>query len=309
MENKRIEFYKARTLTERFLVTADFIRQHAKTIFKNLAYAGIPIALIQGYFIAIQTQNLQNWNTGHTSSPFSSLLPLLFLPITIVLLVFFYATVGALLKKAEKGMLTENTNWTSLKTIVFSIASKLFLMGLIYTGFLVLFMIIIALFNIILASPGVEETAISAFVMMFITLLSVIGIWILMIPISMSIFPVFFENLSPWKAIQKGFRLGFRFFGSTFVTLLICGLFTFFVSFILGFLCQIFTDIMFFPNSANSFIVYIVGTIASLSTMFILPIALIFLNFQYTSILEQDEGYALTVRIKESTEKSQTTDL
>ena len=57
--SERIEFYKNRSIGERFSVAIDFLKQNWKALYKNILIGGLPLAIIMGYFWGQQI-NAQN---------------------------------------------------------------------------------------------------------------------------------------------------------------------------------------------------------------------------------------------------------
>jgi hypothetical protein len=128
MNQEKIEFYKNRTIGERFSVAGDFIRQNWSVLFKNIFYIGAPVALVQGYF-------MQNYLSGmftglgtiynNPVSPYANIdwVAYLFMVIcSVALSLFLFSMTGSILNKYVKGSLTKETGWADLKGKFFSFA-------------------------------------------------------------------------------------------------------------------------------------------------------------------------------------------
>jgi hypothetical protein len=300
-QETKIEFYKNRTLGERFAATGDFIRQNWRVLLKNIAYIGVPLALIQGFFMQNYAQgvfSLANVVTNPYSiysniNWISYLFTILF---SILLNLFLFSMTGAILNKYLKGSLTENTGWADLKDNVFSLAGQLFIQGLILcAGIAVIAFfaaIIIGLVSLVAIAGGAVGGVLTAIVALLILGL----LFAVLAPLCLIVYPLFFENASAWEAITKGFRLGFRYWGSTFVTVFLGGLLSATVSYILAMPYIVY---ILFNMGQSGWVGYILAMISSLVGIIIYPVLIVFLSFQYTSIIEREEGISLQSKVEE----------
>ncbi|MDR0863845.1 MAG: hypothetical protein LBO74_02795 [Candidatus Symbiothrix sp.] len=292
MSQEKIEFYKNRTIGERFSAAGDFVRQNWKVLLKNIAYVGVPLALLQGYFI----QNQVGASLGNLGNPDiwgsyanTTIIGLLGNLVQAIVFLYIVSVTGAILREYVKGSLTEETGWPDLKDNVFSIGGKIFLQGLIFVPFIILLVAVVAVVSYFLG--------VGAFIVLGILVLLLIVLWVVIIPpLSLVQFPIFFEDASAWEGIKKGFRLGFRYWGSVFLTILLGGLLFGAVYYI--FMAPYIVYAMF--NMGDGGILgYILAMFSSLVFVAIYPVLIVFLGFQYTAIVEREEGISLQEKVDE----------
>jgi len=283
--NTNIELYKNRTIGERFAAASDFIRQNWKILFKNLLYIGLPLAILQGFFMQTYMEEVMNMMLASDFSE-SAIFAYAGLALTSILFsLFFYSIIGAILNKYKKGTLSEETNWSDLKGTVFSFAGKIFIQGL----FLFLAILLVSLvFGVIVGFLAFAAGSVFTSVIIFLGIV-VLGAFILPLFVLMP-YPIFFENASAWQALKKGIRLGFRYWGSTFLTAFLGGL-------ILGIVYYIFlmpyAIYMVVSDGDAGFIAYVLAIFSSLVLAVVLPVYIVFLALQYTSVTETEEGVSL----------------
>jgi hypothetical protein len=293
-QETKVEFYKNRTLGERFAASGDFVRQNWRVLLKNIGYIGAPLALIQGFLTYNYMQNMMSgiFSGNFTTTNIQTLL-LVFL-FSFLLMLFLYSMTGSILNKYVKGSLTEETGWPDLSEKMFSFAGKILLQGLILIGGIILLAIIaglIAGFLTLSQSNTLSTTVI------IIEVLMILALMIVLIPsLSFIYYPVFFEDTSAWGGIRKSFRLGLKHWGSIFLTILLASLLTGVVSYILTMPYIIY--VMIYTNE-NNLGGYILSTFSSLGSVVIYPIFIIFCSLQYTSIIEVEEGISLQNKIDE----------
>jgi hypothetical protein len=296
MYQEKIEFYKNRTIGERFSVAGDFIRQNWKVLLKNIAYIGAPLALLQGYFSQSSTQGLFTGLLSYNpAAPYANINWLhysLLFPFSSLLLLFLLSMTGSILNKYIKGSLTEETGWVDLKSQLFSFAGRIFLQGLILSLAVFAIAIIISVFAGLL-SLGSFWTGIVIVILFGILVLGFL--LFIFIPLMLIPYPIFFEDASAWQGIKKGFRLGFKYWGSTFLTVLLGWLLSAAVSYILAMPYFIY---ILFNAGGNSLLGYALAMLSSLIGIIVLPVLIIFLSFQYTSIIEKEEGVSLQDKIE-----------
>jgi hypothetical protein len=304
MSQEKIEFYKNRTIGERFSAAGDFVRQNWKVLLKNIAYVGVPLALLQGYFMQNYMQGVfSNINLTNPYNPYANLnlvaymFTMLF---SILLYLFLFSMTGAILNKYVKGSLTENTGWPDLKDKLFSFAGKLFLQGIL------LFLIILAISIVVAIVVAIVAFILSSFAtgsfggtgiliaLLFILIFGAVFLFISFL--SLLPFPIFFENTSAWQGIKKSFKLGFRYWGSTFLTILLGSLLAGVVSYILAMPYVLYS---IFNMGSDGFIGHVLAMLTSLVIVIVYPVYIIFVGFQYTSIVEKEEGISLQEKVDE----------
>ncbi len=287
-----IEFYKNRTIGERFSAAGDFVRQNWKVLFKNLLYIGIPLAILQGFFIQRYVEGIINMFTfSNFSQPLTSIFSYFGLMlVSIIATLFFYSMTGAILKKYRKGSLDENTGWSDLKQDVFSFAGKIFLQGLICS------LILMVVFGILAVIMGISVSSLGNVGVGVITLIIFVLMLIIIPPLFLIVFPIFFENASAWQGLKKGFKIGFRYWGSTFLTVFLGGLIIGIVSYIL---LMPYVVYVLITNGETGFLAYFLVMLPSFLSLFLTPVYIIFLSLQYTSVVEKEEGISLQDKMDE----------
>jgi hypothetical protein len=305
MSQEKIEFYKNRTIGERFAASGDFIRQNWKVLLKNIVYIGVPIALLFGYFMQNYFQGIfSSIGSIGISTPFA-LSGVLFsalgiIVVSILLSLFLFSMTGAILNQSAKGTLTENTGWTDLKENVFSIAGKIFVQGLLLFLVIIVISIVIGIIGGLIAFVagdfvGSNPAVIGIFTIVFVLL--IYGAVFVFLPFfALLPFPIIFENISAWQAIKKSFKLGFRYWGSTFGTAFLGSLLIGIVSYILAMPFVVYT---LFNAGSGGFIGYALAMLSSLVVIVVQPIYIVFMSLQYTSIVEREEGVSLQDKVAE----------
>jgi hypothetical protein len=296
MYQEKIEFYKNRTIGERFSVAGDFIRQNWKVLLKNIGYVGAPLALLQGYFSQRLIVGLLSYNF---TTPYANInwpYYLLLFPFSFLLFLFFFSMTGSILNKYIKGSLTEETGWADLKGQLFSFAGKIFLQGLIL--FLAIFVIavIIGVFAGFLSlGTLLTDSWTGIFITIILVFLISVLLFCILMPLMLIPYPLFFEDASAWQGIKKGCRLGFKYWGSTFLTVFLGCFLSNVVSYILTMPYMVYLTI---NAGENSFLGYVLAMFSSLVGIIVFPVFIIFLSFQYTSIVEKEEGVSLQDKIE-----------
>jgi hypothetical protein len=207
---------------------------------------------------------------------------------------------GAILNKYVKGSLTKDTGWVDLKDNVFSFAGKIFVQGFL------LFLVIFAIIIVVAIIGGIVAffvgdlikgsfAAIGILTFLFVILL-LVAVFLFIPFFSLLPFPIFFENTSAWQGIKKSYKLNFKYWGSTFLTAFLGGLLVGIVSYILAMPYIVYSV---FNAESVGVIGYVLAMISSLVVVVVYPIYIIFMGFQYTSIVEQEEGITLQDKVEE----------
>ncbi|MDR0683421.1 MAG: hypothetical protein LBG15_16515 [Dysgonamonadaceae bacterium] len=292
-QKTKIEFYKNRTLSERFSAAADFIRQNWKVLLKNTMYIGIPLVLLQGFFFRNYMQEIMtninsphdmniNWGS-YTGMVFPSLL----------LSLFLFSVIGAILRQCVNGSLTEQTGWSDLKGNIFSFMGKMFVQYLIISVAFVLLIVLMGLLTYVASLMGrLPSTIVIALIFLaFFALLIIVSPMLLLTP-----YPVVFENASAWQGLKKGFKVGFKHWGSTFLTVFLGTLLIVVIYYILSMPYFVY---IIFNMGESGFVGYILSVFSSLVLFILYPVFFVFMSFQYTSIVEKEEGISLQDKIRE----------
>jgi uncharacterized membrane protein YhaH (DUF805 family) len=304
MSQEKIEFYKNRTIGERFSAAGDFVRQNWQVLLKNIVYIGAPLALIQGYFMQNYMQGVfTNLNFMNPYNPYTNLnivsymFTMLF---SMLLYLFLFSMIGAILSKYVKGSLTENTGWTDLKENVLSFAGKIFVQGfllvLVILAISIVVGIIVAIIAFIVGDFASGSFVVLGILMVIFAIFILVALFLFIPFLSLLPFPIFFENTSAWQGIKKSFKLGFRYWGSTFLTTLLGGLLAGIVSYILAMPYIVYS---IFNMGTGGFIGYVLAMFSSLVIVVVYPVYIVFMGFQYTSIVEREEGVSLQDKVEE----------
>jgi hypothetical protein len=281
---EKIEFYKNRTIGERFSAAADFLKQTWKVLLINLSIVGIPLAIILGYSMQhsreLTYSDFGNFSTLLTQNGWYYLA-------TFVTYVILYAITGAIMIQYEKGELHSDTRWRDLSSTVFSIIGKTLKISLI----LFLFLALIAfLFGFIFSALNFLG------ILLFLLFLLILAAIFLLLPFfTILYYPAYFKGASSWQSIKIAFTLGLRNWGSIFVAIILCSILLFIVSAIF---VVPYTLITLLPGKPG-LISFIFAIVSSLGTIITTPVCFVIFAFQYFSITEKEEGVSLHSHIDE----------
>ncbi len=292
----KINYYKQRSFGERISVAADFMKQNWKVIYKYLFISTIPFILIISYFF-LQYLDLV---TLYTADPLGFIHSDSFVELIIgtslfgifyaLMMIFMSGYLGSALVSYEKNELNRYTEWHELSQRTFSYTGKTFLiyflLGILFTIASTAIGMLVSMMSFLFVG-GLGVALLIFF--LFVALLAILP------PLSLAIYPAYFEGAKTWASIGKGFSLGFKNWGTTSGMLFIIGCATFIVQFILGIPTQVLT---FFPD--NSFwLRYLFAMISVAGSVVAFPFSIIFMAFQYFSIREKEDGVSLQNKVDE----------
>jgi len=282
-----IEFYKNRNLGDRFSASAQFIRENGVILFKQIFIPALPLVIIQAFFLMKYTGLAVMFANGGYSASFFGYALLYFL-FTALLSLYIPSMTGALMSKYEAGLLTRETKFGDLSNKMFSNMGKFFvimlLIGLIGGGI-----------AFVLALLWAGIAAISSVIAAIFAILLFVAICAILPPLALAYFPAFFQDAQAGASIKKGFSLGFKNWGTTFATILIAGLITAVIS-LLFYAPYLIWSLL---GGSIGILTYLFTLLASMGTIFVTPLTLIFLAFQYFSIVEKEEGISLQSKVEE----------
>ena len=293
---EKINFFKERTIGERFSAAAKFTRQNWKIVSKNLVYVVIPLTLLMSF--GLDKYMRSSISISSETDIFGTLISYGIMMLSnMALYIFISAMVGAIMQKYQAGELTKDTGWTELKGKVFSISKNLFLLFLI-VFFVPVIIIMVFAFFISLAGIGAGSIAVVMGFLAVMLLLSLVMVALTPSLLLMTM-PAIVENKSAWVSIKKGFRLGFKYWGSTFVTALLGGLLysMFYTIFLMPYSIYLVISMAIDSSGPNPILLFVLTIIPSLVMAFTAPIFLIFVIYHYCSIIEKEEGVTLTTNI------------
>lgn len=289
MNTKKIEYYKNRTIGERFSASVDFLKQNWKMLYKNILYGGLPLALILGFLMQYYMRGVGNISDTDYGALSENILPIILLfPVSWFFASYISAVTGAIIILYDTDELKPDTGFREIWKTALPLIGKTMLItfllaitigiGCICLGMLIGFL-------------G------SAFGLFFtIILVIILGLATLAITPALSIvfFPAFFREFSATDSIREAFRLGFRHWASLFVTILLIGIIAYIVSIIFTLPSQI---LFIFSPGEISVWTFLLSTLASVGNLLVTPAVLVFLAFQYFSIVEEEEGISLQEQV------------
>jgi len=291
----RIEFYKNRSIGERFSVAIDFLKQNWKVLYKNILLGGLPLAIMMGYFLArqISTQTL-----GDLSVFFLYYGSFIFL--SIINLIYIYSMTGAVLDKYERNQLTETTGWNDLSNSFFRFAGKTFnIMLIVYIPLILIFCAIALLFGFS-ATAFASNTTQSSILLFMLIIFFIIGAAIAFSPsLSVLFFPSYFSDKGIIESVKTSFSLGFKNWGSLMVAIILTAIVIMLLSLVFTLPFQIISMFSMFGGREFSMISFILATLSTIGTLLTTPIMIIIFAFQYFSIVEKEEGVSLQSKFEE----------
>jgi len=290
--SERIEFYKNRSIGDRFSVAVDFLKQNWKTLYKNILIGGLPLAIIMGYFIA-QMSGVRPVN--FSDLPRFLLFYALLIFVSIVTNIYLYSMTGAVLFHYDRNQLNETTGWNDLKNTFSRFAGKSALITLLVA---VCFIVIIVIFAVILDfTNSFSLNGRGFFMLLFLFIFLFLGIILALAPsLSIIYFPACFSGKTSIESIITAFKLGFKNWGGLFVALLLAGITIIIISIVFSLPYEV---VLLFSRGQLSIISYIFAVFSAISTLLVSPIVTVIFAFQYFSIVEREEGVSLQSQMNE----------
>ena len=292
---KRIEFYKRRSVGDVLSAGADFIRQNWKVLFRNVFIVGGPLACLYGYFM--HEYKLTAPNAFVTPIDNGSFIynALFFIVIAVVLSLFLYAMTLAVMTHYGEGKLTQQTGWSDLKGNVFAYAKKIFVVGLILFGVIIL--VAIAVGVIFGGLSGISPDSALGFSFLLLVLLVIFAPGLCLI-----VYPAVFHQQSAASSISTAFSLSFRYWGSTFLVMLVSSIVMFLFSVLVSGLYDIwiaFGSTILPMRIVFDIVCYILAIVSAFATLIATPVLVAFLAFQYFNIVEREEGVSVQSDVDE----------
>ena len=300
----RIEFYKNRSIGERFSVAVDFLKQNWKVLYKNIMWGGLPLALLMSFLSARMMSVRPVAGVGAFSDLYGFLLTIgLLSVVSFLIMLYLYSMTGAVLLHYDRNQLTETTGWGSLQATFFKLVGKTFLITLILY---LLVIIITAIFAVIMVISGFGavtggQLSGSAAVLIVFSVLLLLGICIVFIPFFTIIyFPAYFSGKSVWKSITIAFKLGFKNWGSLFVAFILTLIVFIVIYMIFSGPLQLVSLFATLGGINVSYITYfLLAILSSIGTILSYPIMIVIFAFQYFSIVESEEGVSLQSKVSD----------
>ena len=294
---ERIEFYKNRSLSERFSASIDFLKQNWKVFYKNILIGAIPLAIFIGFFAQYYEKAwLTKIYSGGTAVP-NLLFIFLYFVLMIILMIYLNAMPGAILKKYGEGKLTSSTGWGDLTGTMFSLFGKTFAIFFILWIIIILIVAMIAGLIIMLFSGITSGGGAFAFILGMISVVIALGFIFIFAPfLALAPYPAYFSGVGNWKSIKIAFGMGFRNWGSIIVTLLLAGISIYVITIIFA-IPSIFAT-MLSPGEIT-FLTFISSFLIFLGEILTYPVMFVFIAFQYFSIVEKEQGISLQSKVSE----------
>ena len=297
----RIEFYKNRSIGERFSVAVDYLKQNWKVLYKNIMWGGLPLALLMSFLSARMMSVRPAAGIGAFSDLYGYLLTMGLLSVVSFLsMLYLYSMTGAVLLHYDRNQLTETTGLGSLKSTFFKFVGKTFLITLIvYIPVVILVAIIAGVFGF--GMTGGSLTGGSFVIGMGLFFLLFLVILIALIPfLSIVYYPAYFSGKSVWQSITVAFKLGFKNWGSLFVAFILTVIVFIVIYMIFSGPLQLVSVFATLGGINVSYIIYfLLAILSSIGTTLAYPIMIVIFAFQYFSIVESEEGVSLQSKISD----------
>jgi len=293
--SKRIEFYKNRDIGGRLSAAIDFLKENWKILYKNVLIGGLPLAAILGFSLASQSGAVSTFG-----APGAFLFMFLSFFLSYLSMIYMYSMTGAVLLHYERNRLTETTGWSDLKDDFFRLAKKTTQISLIvFVPVIIIIAIIVAVFVLLITSTNGGSNA-SAFISVMVLMLFIflfLGVFIAIAPsFVMLYFPAYFSGKEILQSIKISFTLGFKNWGSLFVSILLVGIILGIISVMFNLPFQL---LLLFSPGEITVVSYILATLSAIGSLIATPITVIIFAFQYFSIVEKEEGISLQSKIDE----------
>jgi len=296
--SSRIEFYKSRSIGDRFSVAFDFLKQNWKPLYKNVLIGGLPLAIAMGYLITQVSGSRTIGSLSPIDLPHFIFFYVLLLLVSFVNSIYLYSMSASVLHWYERNRLTEATGWNELKDTFFRFAGKTTVITILV---IIPFILLFAIFAFILGF--VSSFSISGmqhggfFVLIALFILFFLGIIIAIAPsLTMQYFPAYFSGKTSIESIKIAFVLGFKNWGSLFVAIILTIIVLIIFSFVFSLPYQV---VSLFSMGRVTIFSYIFAILSAIGTMLIYPIIVVIFAFQYFSIVEKDEGVSLQSQLND----------
>jgi len=301
--NPKIKFYKIRTFGEKFNVAFDFLRETWRPLLKFSLYLILPICLIQSFGITAYMRFTFSIGAGNISSGTEMLLSVilncgLYMLCMLVGSCMLSALVYTLMQEYERRETRlMDITLADFKGALIRNFGKMVKASLFFTGVTLLVMLLIFLLALL-----------SLWTLALTLPLLMIGLFIIMIPLTFFTPLYIFEEIPFFDALRKSFKYGFSAWGEIFVVLLVFGMLGSIISsitmmpwYIMAFIKSIFT----IANEGDSitsswlydFIVYLSGILQSYGMYVASIISVVGLAFQYFHTREKKEGISVNESI------------
>ncbi len=282
--NNRINFYARRDLGDRLSVTFRFIREHWKILLKYAALLALPFALIQGYFMFSVTDMTSIYTNDVPGMLFSVGGYLL---VHLSCMVVMSAFAASLLKAYDEGRLSPAAKWKDF-THFMPFVGRTLTMVVVLIGLCVAAVIAI----IILAMLPTVGLVLSMLVLFggFIAILP---------PLTLVFYPLYFEGMREGRAFKKGFALGWKNWGTTFVMMLVLSILVSTISYVFAIPTYVWSFATMFGYQFDPFAgyQYVASFLASFGSYVMQPVLFIGMAFHYFACREKAEQVSVQASV------------
>ena len=303
--NPKIKFYKTRTLSEKFTVTFEYLRENWRPLLIFSFYLILPVCLFQAFSMNAYMRfafSMGSESVTGTGSDFIYSFIWNFVSLMIIMLLgnsMLYSMVYSLMTEYERrdsrlmDIKLEDVKQSLIRNVKKMLGASLFLLGIsILIGGI-----------IVLLALSMTET-------LFLTIpVLVIGMVVVWIPLNLFTPVYLFEDIPFIEALRKSFTYGFSAWGESFVIILV---FSFLANIISSvtmvpwYIFIMFGEIFSLaePDSAINasiwyqFISYLLGIVQSFGSYVSLSLATVGIAFQYFHIREKKEGISFSASIQ-----------
>lgn len=302
--NPKIKFYKIRTFGEKFNAVFDFLRETWKPMLKFSLYVILPICLIQSFALTAYTRISFSLSTsGYSGADMSSLISLLmnyglYMICMLVGSCMLSALVYTLMQEYERrenrlmGITMADFKETLIRNFWKMAKASLFFGGMTF---------LIMLFVGILAY-------LSLWTLVITSLLLLIGLLVVIIPITFFSPLYMFEDIPFFDALRKSFKYGFSAWGEIFAVMfvfLILGGIISGITMMPWYIMVLIKGFFTMTNEGNNitsswlydFIVYLFGIVQSYGAYVASIMSVVGIAFQYFHTREKKEGLSVNESI------------
>ena len=302
--NPKIKFYKIRTFGEKFSIAFDFLRETWKPLMKYSLYLILPICLIQAFAMNAYMRFAFSLGSG---SFYGGQMELLFSFLANAGILMLCTLTGSCLLSSLVYTLMQVYERRENRLLDISLADfkspliRNFGKALQVTLFLfVAYCLCIAIFGLL--------AFLSLWTMVLTIPIFLIGLFIVVMPLSIFTPLYIFEDQPFFVALRRSFKYGFSAWGEIFLVLLVFGMLGSIISsvtmmpwYVMTLIKSVFT-LADEGNGVTSswwyeFIVYLLGIIQSYGTYLGAIISLVGISFQYFHTREKKEGISVNESI------------
>jgi len=303
--NPKIKFYKTRTLSEKFTVTFEYLRENWRPLLIFSFYLILPVCLFQAFSMNAYTRLAFSMGYESVAGSFDEFIfsfirnAAILMIITLIGNSVLYSMVYSLMTEYERRdnrlmeIKLEEFKQSLIRNVGKMLRASLFLLGIsILVGGI-----------IVLLALGMTETL---FLTIPVLVIGCVAVWI---PLNFFTPIYLFEDIPLMEALRKSFKYGFSAWGESFVVILVFGLLANIISSVTmlpWYLVLMFGEIFSLaePDSALNasiwyqFIIYLLGIVQSFGMYVSLILGAVGIAFQYFHIREKREGISFDASIQ-----------